>query len=174
MLQKLKWTWLGRMIFCIWGSFSLFFKKKLTFPKEKKKTKDNWRLGPICCARSIMKLNSSSFQVNRVDPNQSIVRYLTRTVSLLEDVHVSLSSLPLAVSDPSLSLSPFSGSGYILVLVAMAMAIRVSLLLLLFLSSSIASFSLYEDQVGLMDWYTHSLSQSDFNLIELSWRFCLD
>uniref|UniRef100_A0A5B7APM3 ER membrane protein complex subunit 1 n=1 Tax=Davidia involucrata TaxID=16924 RepID=A0A5B7APM3_DAVIN len=35
----------------------------------------------------------------------------------------------------------------------MAMAIRVFLLLLLFLSSSNLTFSLYEDQVGLMDWH---------------------
>ncbi|CAA7039768.1 unnamed protein product [Microthlaspi erraticum] len=35
----------------------------------------------------------------------------------------------------------------------MAMAIRVYLLFLLFLSSAILSFSLYEDQVGLMDWH---------------------
>ncbi|KAK9273669.1 hypothetical protein L1049_018479 [Liquidambar formosana] len=35
----------------------------------------------------------------------------------------------------------------------MAMAIRVFMLLLLFLSSSNPSFSLYEDQVGLMDWH---------------------
>ncbi|CAN6839068.1 unnamed protein product [Brassica oleracea] len=34
-----------------------------------------------------------------------------------------------------------------------AMAIRVSLLLLVFLSSAVVSFSLYEDQVGLMDWH---------------------
>nr|VDD18936.1 unnamed protein product [Brassica oleracea] len=33
------------------------------------------------------------------------------------------------------------------------MAIRVSLLLLVFLSSAVVSFSLYEDQVGLMDWH---------------------
>ncbi|KAJ8450475.1 hypothetical protein Cgig2_002160 [Carnegiea gigantea] len=41
----------------------------------------------------------------------------------------------------------------------MAMAIRVSLLLLLFLSSSIPSFSLYEDQVGLMDWHKQYLGK---------------
>lgn len=35
----------------------------------------------------------------------------------------------------------------------MAMAIRVFMLLLLFLSSLNLSFSLYEDQVGLMDWH---------------------
>ncbi|KAA8525277.1 hypothetical protein F0562_007132 [Nyssa sinensis] len=35
----------------------------------------------------------------------------------------------------------------------MAMAIRVFLLLLLFLSSSNLTFSLFEDQVGLMDWH---------------------
>ncbi|CAN7037612.1 unnamed protein product [Brassica rapa subsp. trilocularis] len=35
----------------------------------------------------------------------------------------------------------------------MAMAIKASLLLLVFLSSAIVSFSLYEDQVGLMDWH---------------------
>ncbi|XP_010541259.1 PREDICTED: ER membrane protein complex subunit 1 [Tarenaya hassleriana] len=35
----------------------------------------------------------------------------------------------------------------------MPMAIRVSLVLLLFLSSAIVSLSLYEDQVGLMDWH---------------------
>ncbi|KAK9683744.1 hypothetical protein RND81_10G161600 [Saponaria officinalis] len=35
----------------------------------------------------------------------------------------------------------------------MAMAIRVSLLLLLLLSSSLLSFSLYEDQIGLVDWH---------------------
>ncbi|KAK3005418.1 hypothetical protein RJ639_016321 [Escallonia herrerae] len=33
------------------------------------------------------------------------------------------------------------------------MAIRVFLLLLLFLSSSVVTFCLYEDQVGLMDWH---------------------
>ncbi|CAN7068570.1 unnamed protein product [Brassica rapa subsp. trilocularis] len=36
---------------------------------------------------------------------------------------------------------------------AMAMALRLYLLLLVFLSSAIVSFSLYEDQVGLMDWH---------------------
>ncbi|PSS01195.1 ER membrane protein complex subunit 1 like [Actinidia chinensis var. chinensis] len=35
----------------------------------------------------------------------------------------------------------------------MAMAIRVFLLLLLFFSSSYPTFSLYEDQIGLMDWH---------------------
>ncbi|CAK9136391.1 unnamed protein product [Ilex paraguariensis] len=35
----------------------------------------------------------------------------------------------------------------------MAMAIRVFLLLILFMSSSIPGFSLFEDQVGLMDWH---------------------
>nr|VDC85027.1 unnamed protein product [Brassica rapa] len=35
----------------------------------------------------------------------------------------------------------------------MAMEIKASLLLLIFLSYAIVSFSLYEDQVGLMDWH---------------------
>ncbi|KMT18010.1 hypothetical protein BVRB_2g032040 [Beta vulgaris subsp. vulgaris] len=41
----------------------------------------------------------------------------------------------------------------------MAMAIRVSLLFLLFLSSSFLVFSLYEDQVGLMDWHQQYLGK---------------
>lgn len=41
----------------------------------------------------------------------------------------------------------------------MAMAIRVFLLLLVFLSSSILSFSLHEDQVGLMDWHKQYLGK---------------
>ncbi|CDY67992.1 BnaCnng57230D [Brassica napus] len=35
----------------------------------------------------------------------------------------------------------------------MAMALRLYLLLIVFVSSAIVSFSLYEDQVGLMDWH---------------------
>ncbi|XAR70870.1 hypothetical protein NMG60_11027904 [Bertholletia excelsa] len=40
------------------------------------------------------------------------------------------------------------------------MAIRVFLLLLLFLSSSLPSLSLYEDQVGLMDWHQQYIGKA--------------
>lgn len=60
--------------------------------------------------------------------------------------------------------------------IAMAMAIRVFLILLLSLSSTHLSYSLYEDQVGLMDWWVQLLlfihTVKGFSITECSLNTC--
>ncbi|KAI3695762.1 hypothetical protein L1987_78762 [Smallanthus sonchifolius] len=72
---------------------------------------------------------------------------------------------------PSLEFSdpppPFS------LLIAMAMAIKLSLILLFFSSSLIPTFSLFEDQVGLMDWhqrYIGKVKHAVFHTQKAGWK----